>query len=46
MAATILVTGANGLLGSNVCQHATLEGYEVRGLVRWPASALRATATH
>lgn len=32
--ATVLVTGANGFVGSNVCERLTHEGAEVRALVR------------
>jgi len=31
---TILVTGANGFVGSNLCRHLLEHGYRVRGLVR------------
>ena len=36
---TILVTGASGLLGSNVCRLAAAEGRRVKGLVRKAADA-------
>ena len=36
---TVLVTGASGLLGSNVCRLAANEGRRVRGLVRTDADA-------
>lgn len=34
---TILVTGASGLLGANICRIAAAQGRNVRGLVRKPA---------
>jgi dihydroflavonol-4-reductase len=39
MARTILVTGATGLVGSNLCTIATAEGYTVRAMVRADADA-------
>jgi uncharacterized protein YbjT (DUF2867 family) len=36
---TVLVTGASGLLGSNICRLAANEGRRVRGLVRTDADA-------
>ena len=35
----ILVTGASGLLGSNICRVAVEQGRNVRGMVRKPADA-------
>jgi dihydroflavonol-4-reductase len=34
---TLLVTGANGLVGSNLCINAARAGYRVRAMVRNPA---------
>jgi uncharacterized protein YbjT (DUF2867 family) len=36
---TVLVTGATGLIGSNICAAALEQGYEVRALVRDQARA-------
>ena len=30
----VLITGANGFIGSNLCRHFAASGYEVHGLVR------------
>ncbi|MGB7295838.1 MAG: NAD-dependent epimerase/dehydratase family protein [Candidatus Aminicenantales bacterium] len=30
----VLITGANGFIGSNLCRHLAAEGYEVYGMVR------------
>jgi uncharacterized protein YbjT (DUF2867 family) len=35
----VLVTGATGLIGSNICAAALEQGYEVRALVRDQARA-------
>jgi len=35
----VLVTGAAGFLGRNLCRHLTSQGYRVRALVREPAKA-------
>jgi len=35
----VLVTGAAGFLGRNLCRHLTSQGYRVRALVREPARA-------
>jgi dihydroflavonol-4-reductase len=40
----LLVTGANGLLGSNLCLAAARRGYEVRALMRAPQSCAAFTA--
>jgi dihydroflavonol-4-reductase len=40
----LLVTGANGLLGSNLCLAAAKRGYEVRALMRLPQGCAAFTA--
>ena len=37
---TILVTGASGLVGGNLCQHLARDGVRVRGVVRSPVLAI------
>jgi dihydroflavonol-4-reductase len=36
----LAVTGATGLVGSNICKAAVAKGYKVRGIVRSPADAV------
>jgi dihydroflavonol-4-reductase len=40
----LLVTGANGLLGSNLCLAAAQRGYEVRAMMRAPQRCAAFTA--